>query len=185
MQQVKVLLVQLASNGDCLFVTTIAKQIKEIDYPGCHLTWLIGSMCVQVVKNNPYIDNTIQIPFSMGDLALERSKIGEHIENAGGYEEFDKIFITDYTKENLKNWFGTTRSSLFRSYPHALKINPQPLIYLTDEEKSNVAEFCKKNSITDNTYNILFECAPQSVQSQMTFSRAKQIAEHLTTLNSN
>ena len=37
----KVSLVQLDANGDCLYATTIARQIKQ-DYPGCHLTWWIS-----------------------------------------------------------------------------------------------------------------------------------------------
>jgi hypothetical protein len=186
MQQVKILLVQIASNGDCLFVTTIARQIKEIDYPGCHLTWLIGSKYARVILNNPYIDDVIQIPLNeVGDIQNQRDKINEYVENAGGYYQFNKIFITDYVALNKKNWFGTTRSSLFRSYPHPLKIDPQPLIYLTDEEKNNVSDFCKKHAVTDNTFNILFECAPQSGQSLMTFQRAKQLAEQLADQNKN
>src|SRR6478736_1535089 len=108
MQQVRVLLVQLASMGDCLFVTAIARQIKEIDFPGCHLTWLIGSRYIPAIKNNPYIDAVIEIPVStIIDNVNQRLLINEHIANAGGYNKFNKIFVTDYTEFNLKNWFGT------------------------------------------------------------------------------
>ena len=186
MQPVKVLLVQLAANGDCLFVTTIAKQIREVDYPGCHLTWLIGSRCRQVIENNPYIDEIIEIPLSTSEnVQKQRDAIHEHIAKLGGYNKYDKIFITDFIEENYKNWDGTTRASLFRSYPHKLKINPQPLIFLTTAEKSRVAEFCLKNKITKNTFNVLFECSPQSGQSRMTFQRAKKISEELTSRNAN
>ena len=151
MQQVRVLLVQLASMGDCLFVTAIARQIKEVDYKGCHLTWLIGSKYRQAIRNNPYIDAVSEIPISsLEDNVKQRNLISEHITQLGGYSKFDHIFVTDYTPENFKNWFGTTRSALFRSYPHKLKINPQPIIYLTDEEKTRVAEFCIKNNIANN-----------------------------------
>jgi ADP-heptose:LPS heptosyltransferase len=37
----KIVLVQLFSNGDCLYATAVARQIKA-DYPGCHLTWAIA-----------------------------------------------------------------------------------------------------------------------------------------------
>jgi len=184
MRKVKVLLVQLASTGDCLFVTTIAKQIKELDYPGCELTWLIGSRYAHVLFNNPYIDHIIQIPLIVvEDIQNQRDNIAEHIANAGGYAAYDNIFITDFIPVNNKNWYGTSRSSLFKSYPHPLKINPQPLIYLTDKESINVAEFCRKNNITSNTFNILFECSPLSNQSLMTFQKAKQIAEELVIQN--
>lgn len=186
MQQVKVLLVQLASMGDCLFVTAIAKQIKEIDFPGCHLTWLIGSRYTPAIENNPYVDSVIEIPLSsIDDIEKQRKLISEHILNFGGYDNFDQIFITDYTSLNMRNWFGTTRSSLFRSYPYKLKVNPQPIIYLTDEEKIRVAVFCDDNSINCSSYNILFECSPQSGQSLMTLEKAKEIAKQIVSKNPN
>jgi ADP-heptose:LPS heptosyltransferase len=49
------LIVQLISNGDCLYATTVARQIKN-DYPNCHLTWAVSSMCRKTLDLNPYID---------------------------------------------------------------------------------------------------------------------------------
>ena len=185
MQQVRVLLVQLASMGDCLFVTAIARQIKEIDFPGSHLTWLIGSRYTSAIENNPYVDAVIEIPLSsIADNEKQRNLISEHILNFGGYDNFDQIFVTDYTPLNMGNWFGTTRSALFRSYPYKLKVNPQPIIYLTDKEKVRVAVFCQNNSINGSSYNILFECGPQSGQSLMTLEKAKEIAEQIVSKNS-
>lgn len=186
MQPVRILLVQLASMGDCLFVTAIARQIKEVDFPGCNLTWLIGSRYTPAIKNNPYLDGVIEIPLlSIGDNEKQRNLISEHIADAGGFNKFDQIFITDYTPVNFKNWFGTTRSALFRSYPYKLKVNPQPIIYLTAEEKTRVADFCHKNCINNQSYNILFECSPQSGQSLMTLNKAKEIAEQIIRKNQN
>ena len=37
----KIILVQLYSNGDCLYATAVARQIKQ-DFPGSHLTWAIA-----------------------------------------------------------------------------------------------------------------------------------------------
>jgi hypothetical protein len=185
MQQVKVLLVQLASMGDCLLVTAIAKQIKEFDFAGCHLTWLIGSRYTPAIENNPYVDSVIEIPLSsIDDKDKQRNLISEHILNLGGYDNFHEIFVTDYTPFNIGNWFGTTRSALFRSYPHKLKVNPQPIIYLTNEEKVHVTVFCDNNSIDGSSYNILFECGPQSGQSLMTLEKAKKIAEQIVSKNS-
>jgi hypothetical protein len=184
MQQVRVLLVQLASMGDCLFVTAIARQIKEIDFPRCHLTWLIGSKYTPAIENNPYVDAVIEIPLSsIDDIEKQRNLISEHILDFGGYDNFDQIFVTDYTPLNVGNWFGTTRSALFRSYPYKLKVNPQPIIYLTDEEKVRVAVFCDNYSINDSSYNILFECGPQSGQSLMTLEKAKDIAMQIVNKN--
>src|SRR5512138_3038540 len=44
MVQRRVLLGQLEANGDCVYATTVARQIKT-DNPDCHLTWAIGSRC--------------------------------------------------------------------------------------------------------------------------------------------
>jgi len=61
MAQIKILLAQLNSNGDCLYATVIAKQIKEVDYPECHLTWAVNSYCRQSVLFNPYVDEIWEI----------------------------------------------------------------------------------------------------------------------------
>lgn len=181
MQPLKILLVQLGANGDCLFVTTIAKQIKEIDYPGCHLTWMIGYRYKHVIENNPFIDKIIEVPiFTLTDTYAFRDRIPELIKEEK--KKYEHVFVTDYTTENYQNWYGTTRSSLFRSYPHKLKIRPEPLIFLNEFEKKQVAEFCKKHKITSNSFNILFECAPQSGQSKMTLEIAQQIACEIATI---
>lgn len=180
MPQVKVLLVQLASFGDCLLVTTIAKQIKTVDYPTCHLTWLIGSKYKQVIENNPFVDDFITVPISkVSEILNQRNLIFETINKLRKKSHFDFVFITDFIEQNYKYWFGTTRSSLFRCYPHPLVISPQPIIILSNKEKENVALFCKINEITDSTFNILFECSPQSGQSNLTFQNAKLISEQL------
>ncbi|MCW3090857.1 MAG: hypothetical protein JWP81_1926 [Ferruginibacter sp.] len=177
--QKKILLVQLASHGDCLFVTVIARQIKEVDYPGCHLTWMIGAPYKKVIEGNFYIDEIIEISMTQNNPAPERLRINKHISDIQNNQEFDKIFITDCVNENLKNWYGTTRSSLFRSYPHKLKVSVEPMIFLTGNEIHNVKKFAEHHSLIDNASNILFECAPQSAQSNMTFERAYEISSEV------
>ena len=59
-QQRKILLVQLFSNGDCLYATTVARQIKK-DYSGCHLTWAIAGFCKTIIANNPYVDEIMEV----------------------------------------------------------------------------------------------------------------------------
>src|SRR3989339_2074731 len=107
----KILLAQLGSNGDCLLTTPIAKQIKEIDYPDCHLTWLVGCEYKQVLLNNPYIDEIIEVPnlSSPVDLYWARQRNPEFIEELtknGKY--FDKIFILDINMYNQKKYYNTT-----------------------------------------------------------------------------
>ena len=57
----KILMVLLNSNGDCLYGTVIAKQIKEVDYPGCHLTWVVNTNCKQSIENNPFVDKIWEV----------------------------------------------------------------------------------------------------------------------------
>ena len=51
----KFLIGQLACYGDCLFATTIAKQIRH-DYPDSHITWAVSSKYRSIVEHNPDID---------------------------------------------------------------------------------------------------------------------------------
>lgn len=184
MQPLRILLVQLGANGDCLFVTTLAKQIKEIDYPGCHLTWMIGSFYRQVITNNKYVDNIYEIPFAKKeDLFMNRTRIHELVAEAKNKQYYDKIFVTDFTPENYEHWVGSTRSSLFRTYPHRLKIAPKPIIFLTPIEQENVSSFCKRNRINERSFNILFECSPNSGQSLIDFKNGLMIAEQIACLN--
>jgi hypothetical protein len=173
-----ILLIQLGSNGDCLFVTTIAKQIKEIDYPGCNLTWMIGSNCSHIIENNHFIDDKIIIPIKdINDLWFKRNNINETIKKETVNCHFDKIFITDFTKENSEYRFGTTRSTLFRCYDNPITISPEPQIFLHKKEVDTVSDFCNLYSIIKGENNILFECSPQSGQSKISFEKAIKIAE--------
>lgn len=186
MQPLRILLVQLGSNGDCLFVTTIAKQIKEVDYPGCNLTWMIGKRFKAITLCNPYIDKVIEIPIiTIQDLGYFREKISSLVYEEKKRNHYDYVFVTDYTPGNFKRWFGTTRSSLFRNYPHPLKIDPKPIVYLNIEEQKEVKDFCTKHTITNKSFNILFECSPQSGQSKMTFDIAMVISRELLKVQKN
>ena len=179
-----ILLVQLGSNGDCLFVTTIAKQIKEVDYPGSILTWMIGSNCSHIIENNHFIDKKIIVPIKdINDLWFKRNNINDTLKNETENYHFDKIIITDFTIQNSILRYGTTRSTLFRSYNHRISISPEPQIFLYKKEIENVLQFCKINSINKCENIILFECSPQSGQSNINIERAIKIAELLTKNN--
>lgn len=175
MPKLRILLVQLGANGDCILVTTIAKQIKEYDYINSHLTWMVAAPYKSTLLNNPHIDDIIEVPI-VSDLTITRNNIPAFIRDYSK-QKFDKIFITDYTTDTYKNWYGTTRSSLFRSYPHPLKVKPEPVVVLSNSEIENVTEFIKENNINNATYNILFECSPNSGQSLINFERAFTIAQ--------
>ncbi len=128
----------------------------------------------------------IEIPIqSAEDVIKHRKLIPYHVAEAQGSGKFNQIFITDYTERNYKNWFGTTRASLFRNYPYPLKVDPKPLLFLDEQEVGRVKQFCFKNNLTADSYNIIFECSPQSGQSLMNPEKAKFIAEQVTAINPN
>jgi ADP-heptose:LPS heptosyltransferase len=169
------------SLGDCLYVTAIARQIKQ-DYPGCHLTWAISSRCSQVIQNNPYVDEIWEV-FSetMNDVgkawedtkkeALEKKEKGE----------YDYIFITQIHPDNFFNYDGTIRSSTFRGYPNPITVPVSPVILLTQKEIENVNLFVKLHKINDFKHVILFESSPGSNQSPLnndfTLKLSKKIVE--------
>jgi ADP-heptose:LPS heptosyltransferase len=51
-----ILLVQLYSNGDCLYVTIITKQIKNA-FLNYKLIWAIANSYINIIANNLYIDD--------------------------------------------------------------------------------------------------------------------------------
>lgn len=175
----KILLVQLASMGDCLFVTSIAKKIKEIDYPNCHLTWLIGEKYKSLLDNNPYIDEIITAEIN---TQVDRFKMDSFIEPIKS--NFDKIIITDFCKKNYSNFYGTTRSAFHRAYGTTTSSEIEPQIFLSDSEVENVNKFAQKHKLNDG-FPILLECGPESGQSPLTFEVAQELAKKITTKNNN
>jgi hypothetical protein len=175
----RILLGQLGSNGDCLYATTIARQIKH-DYPGCHLTWAIGSMYRHILDGNPDVDEIWEIPLTkpteMVDTwqrfeaqALERKKIGD----------FDEIFLTQIAPNNLHNYDGTIRSSIFRAYPRSITVPIAPVLRLSSREVANVCSFAKTHLLLEKEHVILFECAPKSGQSFVTPDFALEVSQKL------
>jgi hypothetical protein len=176
----KALLVHFTSNGDCLMATTVARQIKE-DHQGCHLTWAISERCKPVIENNPFVDEILTITFGPGedphDDVWPRTKAEVlHRQKAG---QFDHVFFTQIYPENFNHFDGTTRSSIFRSYPGKITVPVQPVLYLSEAEIGRVEAFVSKHTLRDYSDVILFECAPASNQSWMTVERAIRISAQL------
>ncbi|BBC22811.1 glycosyltransferase family 9 protein [Pseudanabaena sp. ABRG5-3] len=179
----RILLGHLASFGDCLYATTLAKQIKA-DYPDSHLTWAIGSIYSSILIGNPHVDEVWEIPissrdkiaeawFQFADQALEKHTNGE----------FDQIFLTQIYPDNYKTYDGTLRSSILRFYGKPITVGVTPVIYLTDEEIKNVYDFAQANNLINSEKVVLFECSAKSDQSFVTeefaIELAQKIAQHL------
>lgn len=183
----RILLVQIGSMGDCLLTTTIAKQIKEKDYPNCHLTWMIGDRFKEILDNNPYVDEIIEVPLDYTNDAIEKARKSipitiEKLKRKG--TSFDKVIVTDCCSINEHQFWGTFRSIYFRIYQeiygHKITISPEPVIFLSEQEVLNVKEFISKNGLDkDDCYPILFECSPKSEQSFMTIEKAVEISKKI------
>jgi len=173
------LLAQLGSFGDCLYATSIARQIK-IDNPECHLTWAIGSIYRSVLTANPDVDAiwefSVECRNDLLDKWQEFEDIANQRKNAG---EFDEVYFTQVFPNNIKNFDGTLRSSIFRGYSRPITVSVSPRIQLLPAEIENVANFIRQQEITADTKLILFECAAHSGQSFVTSQFALDVANTL------
>jgi hypothetical protein len=172
----RVLLGHLTSNGDCLYATTIARQIKA-DFPGCHLTWGISSLCEHVIRNNPHVDDTWVFPMrDWADMGSAWNAFEHEAWRRVGAGEFDHAFFTQISPNNFHNYDGTIRPSMFRNYPKALSVPVETVIELGDEERITADRWIDDNGIDDFDGLILFECSSKSGQSFLTPELAQEIA---------
>lgn len=159
----KILLAHLNSNGDCLYATVVARQIKEVDYPNCHLTWAVNSRCRQSVELNPYVDEIWEIPTEATLTNQEEWKnfIGQ-VERRKRNGDFDEVFITQIIGGNELKFDGGIRSSTYKNYPRKIVVPHEPVIRLSSGEVENVRLFAEKHRLNDYDKVILVECAPES-----------------------
>ena len=178
----RILLVHLFSNGDCLYATAVARQIKQ-DYPGCHLTWAIASFCRPVIDNNPHVDEVWEVPnVSKPDsLRIQRQVKKEALaKKATGL--YDKVYFTQLIDDNIANYDGTIRSGIFRGYDRPITVPVTPVLRLRPEELKRAADFATEHQLADYKNVILFEFAPQSGQLAITPEVALSMAEQITAI---
>jgi hypothetical protein len=177
----KILLIQLYSNGDCLYATTIAKQIKQ-DYPGCHLTWAIADYCKDIIYNNPDVDErSIIKEINNNNWEQHWKKFTEQVSQWRKEKRFDKIFFTQVVGSNLANYDYCIRSSIFRGYDKSVTVDVQPILKLTNEEINDVDDFAKNHRLKDYSQIILMEFSPRSGQANFSLDTALPIAKKLVT----
>jgi hypothetical protein len=177
MDRKRVLLGHLNSNGDCLFATVIARQIKEVDYPNCHLTWAVNSKCKQSVFLNPYVDDIWEIPTEKTlTNADEWSAFVSEVENKKKVGEFDFVFLTQIAGENLFNYDGGIRSSTYNNYSHKITVSHEPIIRLSETEVENVKRFAETHRLGEYKQVILIECSPNSFDVALNAQSACQLA---------
>jgi len=178
--QKKILIFHLHSNGDCLYATAIARQIKT-DYPGCHLTWGVAAFCKSILENNPFIDNIWEIPDVNKTNSTEiHRKLKKEIIQKKNAGVFDEVFFTQLIDDNLANYDGCIRSGIFRGYSKPITVDITPVLRLYPHEKDNAEKFAIRNNLKEYKNIILFEFAPQSAQLAITDEIALQIANKIT-----
>jgi hypothetical protein len=163
----RVLLGQLGAAGDCVYATTVARQIKA-DLPDCHLTWAIGSAYRQVIAHNPHVDEVWEVGLTGHSQMIEVWRnFASEARRRQLRGEFDDVHLTQIFPDNLQNFDGTVRSSIFRGYPRPITVPVTPVVRLTAEEIDRVRAFAQGHGLEPGGRAILFESSPRSAQSPM------------------
>ena len=175
----RILLGQLISNGDCLYATAVARQIKR-DFPGCHLTWAVSSLCRRTIEENPFVDQIWEISLSdWSDELLRAGWSNFEDEALRRYEQglYDFVFFTQIYPGNPHHFEGTVRRGIFLGYPGQITVPVQPTLVLRPEEVERVNVFALEHRLHDFEQVILFECSGKSGQTHITPEFALQAAE--------
>lgn len=168
MNKEKILLIQLFSNGDCLFVTTIARQIK-IDHPNCELTWVVSSRCKDMLLHNSDVDIIEEV--SISD-ATENENVFEQVVKEAILKKqqgiYSRVIVPQLLGSNMKFYDGVVCTSLYRSSGLTITVDTKPILILTNEEKAKAQQFAQQHNLASYKNVVLFECAPQTNQLSLT-----------------
>ncbi len=174
----RILIGHLNSNGDCLYATVIARQIKEVDFPGCHLTWGVSQYCRQSVDLNPHVDEIWE--FRTNSLLATLREWDEFVVEARKRKaagEFDEIFFTQIIGENMVNIDGIIRSSIYNNYPFPITVPRQPVLRLSTNEVDEVKAFAGLHQLSSFKHIVLMECGPSSFSSSLNPAACTAFAE--------
>jgi ADP-heptose:LPS heptosyltransferase len=179
LQNQNILLVQLFSNGDCLYATAVARQIKT-DYPGCKLTWAIAPFCKNIILDNPYIDEVMVVENVDKKNSWDVYKKVKALLKLKG-SKFNEVFATqDYIGDAHANFDGYIRGRILNCYPYKITVPLQPVLKLTETEVNNANVFFNKNNLSKYKSIILFEFAPLSGQIRLSKEDAFNISKIIT-----
>ncbi len=175
----RILLGQLGANGDCLYATILARQLRH-DHPSAHITWAISSQCSSLLRNNPHIDHVWELPIVDWNVhaqawsIFEREALRDYVRH-----EFDYVLLSQIWPNNFQNFDGTVRPSILRAYGKPITVPIENVINLTPEEIDRVESYVRQSGIGERQHRILFECSSKSGQSFITPDIAQDIAEQL------
>jgi hypothetical protein len=175
----RILLGQLGANGDCLYTTILARQLRA-DYATAEIVWAISTQCKDIPSNNPYVDRVMEIPvpdWSYHELAwkvFEREAL-----NGRRRHEFDAVYLSQIWPNNFQNYDGTIRPSILRAYGKPLTVPIENVIQLTDAELERVDQFAKIHRLGESEHCLIFECSSKSGQSFVNPKNALDIADKI------
>lgn len=164
-----------------MYATPVARQIKKIDFPGAHLTWIVAKQCADILKNNEFIDQLEIVDLrSISDIYEgEWENIHRLYKTKLRNGEFDKLFVLQPYDRNFLNYRGCIRKMILDGYPFPINPPLSPIVHLTDNEKTHVQQFVSQKKIEAYTNRILFEFVPGSGQSKISITDALNIAERI------
>jgi hypothetical protein len=177
--QKRILLVHLYANGDCLYATAVARQIKK-DFPGAHLTWAIHPQFQSILLGNPDVDAIRVVEDVPKNDTLVFKVFRKKLEQEKADGLWDELFITSNIDNNQAYYDGTVRGMILRAYPHKINVSLQPELNLTPDELNRVADFASQYRLSGFKHVILWEYAPQSGQSTLQIDWVKKTAELIT-----
>src|SRR5688572_21427448 len=121
------LIIQLYSNGDCLYATTVARQLKH-DFPGCGITWAVAPFCSGILYNNPYVDTIWQVNY-ITDRSPEVFKANQsRLFEEAAARNYDQIFFTQIIGDNYFYYDGQVRSSIYAAFQKPITVPVEPVL---------------------------------------------------------
>lgn len=174
------LILHLNSNGDLLYATAIARQLKENDDPGCHITWAVATPFKNILLHNPHIDVLWEVPAE--DYLDIKNRAFREVESEANKRfqsgEWDEVICPQLMYENMSRYDGTIRRAVLRAYSKPIA-DVTPVVQLITAEIENVSSFADHHALASYRQVVLFECSPLSGQSSVTPLLAIEIAEQL------
>lgn len=169
----------LYSNGDCLFGTTLVRQLKE-DYPHAEIIWHISEQAKGMALNNPDVSEivTYDIKKEPGDVVWARNEEKLKQDLAAG--RIDKLVSPQIIGDNERHYTGTIRSTILKQYHKGpLSAGTRPFLYMSADEKKSVEAFANQNNLSSFNKVVLFECMPLSGQVPMNPDKALNFCERI------
>lgn len=74
----EILIIRLSSIGDVIHCTPVARSLKLV-WPDCRITWLVGEVAAELLRDNPYIDEIMVWPREKFDKSLRNLKFAKAV----------------------------------------------------------------------------------------------------------